>query len=88
MRAAKKTSSEGARHEGSGTGREAAENVQAALSGASLRVYRNADIIGVEHGGALKNVIAIATGISDGLGRGTNPRAAIEDLMTRALMEE
>jgi len=63
---------------------EAAEKVQAALSGASLRVYRNVDIIGVEHGGALKNVIAIATGICDGLGLGTNPRAA---LITRGLKE-
>jgi len=62
----------------------AAETVQKALSGGSLRVYRNVDIVGVEYGGALKNVIAIATGISDGLGFGTNPRAA---LITRGLKE-
>lgn len=63
---------------------EAAEAVQAALSGGALRVYRNADIVGVEYGGALKNVIAIAAGISDGLGLGTNSRAA---LITRGLKE-
>lgn len=63
---------------------QAAEVVQTALSHGSLRVYRNADIVGVELGGALKNVIAIATGISDGLGLGTNPRAA---LITRGLKE-
>ncbi|MGD8816000.1 MAG: NAD(P)H-dependent glycerol-3-phosphate dehydrogenase [Acidobacteriota bacterium] len=62
----------------------AAETVQTALSGGALRVYRNADIIGVEYGGALKNVIAIATGIGDGLGLGTNSRAA---LITRGLKE-
>jgi len=62
----------------------AAETVQIALSGGALRVYRNPDIIGVEHGGALKNVIAIATGIGDGLGLGTNSRAA---LITRGLKE-
>lgn len=62
----------------------AAESVQKALSSGPLRIYRNADIVGVEYGGALKNVIAIATGISDGLGFGTNPRAA---LITRGLKE-
>jgi glycerol-3-phosphate dehydrogenase (NAD(P)+) len=62
----------------------AAEAVQSALSGGCLRVYRNADVLGVEYGGALKNVIAIATGISDGLGFGTNSRAA---LITRGLKE-
>lgn len=66
------------------TDRAAAESVQSCLSGGCLRAYRNADIIGVEHGGALKNVIAIATGISDGLGFGTNTRAA---LITRGLKE-
>ncbi len=62
----------------------AAERVQTCLSQGSLRAYRNPDIIGVEHGGALKNVIAIATGIADGLGFGTNSRAA---LITRGLKE-
>lgn len=62
----------------------AAERVQTCLSHGPLRAYRNADIIGVEHGGALKNVIAIATGIADGLGFGTNSRAA---LITRGLKE-
>jgi len=62
----------------------AAEGVQTCLSSGPLRAYRNADVIGVEHGGALKNVIAIATGISDGLGFGTNTRAA---LITRGLKE-
>ncbi|MEW6108295.1 MAG: NAD(P)H-dependent glycerol-3-phosphate dehydrogenase [Nitrospirota bacterium] len=49
-----------------------------------FRVYTHADIIGVELGGALKNVIAIASGISDGLGLGFNARAA---LITRGLAE-
>ena len=62
----------------------AAEKVQACLSHGSLRSYRNADIIGVEHGGALKNVIALAAGIADGLEFGTNSRAA---LITRGLKE-
>lgn len=50
----------------------------------NFRVYLSTDIIGVELGGALKNVIAIACGISDGLGYGENARAA---LMTRGLAE-
>ncbi len=49
-----------------------------------FRVYRHRDIIGVELGGALKNVIAIASGISDGLGLGHSARAA---LITRGLVE-
>jgi glycerol-3-phosphate dehydrogenase (NAD(P)+) len=61
-----------------------AERVQATLSGRNLRVYRNADPIGIELGGALKNVIAIATGIVEGLGFGSNTRAA---LITRGLAE-
>ena len=63
---------------------EAAESVQTCLSHGPLRAYRNVDIIGVEHGGALKNAIAIATGIADGLGFGTNSRAG---LITRGLKE-
>jgi glycerol-3-phosphate dehydrogenase (NAD(P)+) len=49
-----------------------------------FRVYPNSDILGVEFGGAMKNIIAIACGISDGLGFGTNTKAA---LMTRGLHE-
>ena len=49
-----------------------------------LRVYANDDLVGVEVGGAVKNVLAIATGVCDGLGLGLNSRAA---LMTRGLAE-
>ena len=52
--------------------------------GPSLRVYTNPDIVGVETGGALKNIIALAAGISDGLGYGDNTKAA---LMTRGITE-
>lgn len=55
-----------------------------ALHGGPMRVYANPDVIGVEVGGALKNVMAIACGISEGLGLGTNARAA---LITRGLAE-
>lgn len=61
-----------------------ARRVQAAFSCPSLRVYTNSDVIGVELGGAVKNVIAIAAGICDGLGFGHNARAA---LITRGLAE-
>lgn len=54
------------------------------LHGPRLRLYANDDIIGAEVGGAVKNVMAIATGICDGLGLGLNARAA---LMTRGLAE-
>lgn len=54
------------------------------LNGASLRIYSSSDLVGVELGGALKNVMAIAAGISDGLGLGNNARAA---LVTRGLAE-
>ncbi|MGH8746781.1 MAG: NAD(P)H-dependent glycerol-3-phosphate dehydrogenase, partial [Burkholderiales bacterium] len=54
-----------------------ARNAAAALHGARLRVYHSADLIGVEIGGAVKNVIAIAVGICDGLGLGQNARAAL-----------
>jgi glycerol-3-phosphate dehydrogenase (NAD(P)+) len=57
---------------------------QEALGNQRLRVYRTDDVIGVELGGALKNVVAIAAGISDGLGFGHNSRAA---LITRGLAE-
>ena len=56
----------------------------AALHGGRLRVYTSTDVIGVELGGALKNVIAIAAGISDGLHFGHNARAA---LITRSVAE-
>ena len=56
----------------------------AALHGGAVRVYASTDVVGVEVGGALKNVIAVACGISDGLALGTNARAA---LITRGLAE-
>ena len=56
----------------------------AAVHGAQLRVYSSDDLIGVEVGGAVKNILAIATGIADGLGLGMNARAA---LITRGLAE-
>lgn len=64
--------------------RQTAEKVQDLFMDAAFRVYTNPDIIGVELGGALKNVIALATGIADGLGLGDNTRAA---LMTRGAVE-
>ncbi|PKO32288.1 MAG: glycerol-3-phosphate dehydrogenase [Betaproteobacteria bacterium HGW-Betaproteobacteria-7] len=54
------------------------------LHGARLRIYANDDLVGVEVGGAVKNVLAIASGVCDGLGLGLNSRAA---LMTRGLAE-
>jgi glycerol-3-phosphate dehydrogenase (NAD(P)+) len=61
-----------------------AELAQALFSSPYFRVYTSDDVIGVEVGGALKNVIAIASGVLDGLGLGHNPRAA---LVTRGLAE-
>jgi glycerol-3-phosphate dehydrogenase (NAD(P)+) len=61
-----------------------AANTARELHGGSLRVYSSTDIIGVEVAGAVKNVMAIATGICDGLKLGLNARAA---LMTRGLAE-
>lgn len=58
--------------------------VQTTLSCPWFRCYSSQDMIGVEVGGALKNVVAIAVGMSDGMGMGTNSRAA---LMTRGLAE-
>lgn len=63
---------------------KAAETVQDVLMNENVRIYTHDDMIGVELGGALKNVIAIATGISDGMRYGNNARAA---LMTRATHE-
>ncbi len=64
--------------------RAAAEYVQETLMGPTFRIYVNDDVIGVELGGALKNVIALAAGALDGLGLGDNPKAA---LMTRGITE-
>jgi len=61
-----------------------AEAVQRVFTGAHFRVYASTDVIGVEIGGAVKNVIALAAGVSDGLGFGHNSRAAI---ITRGLAE-
>jgi glycerol-3-phosphate dehydrogenase (NAD(P)+) len=63
---------------------EAARITQRVLSTPRFRVYTGTDVIGVELGGAVKNVIAIAAGILEGLGLGHNPRAA---LITRGLAE-
>jgi glycerol-3-phosphate dehydrogenase (NAD(P)+) len=63
---------------------EFARRTALALHSARLRIYANDDVIGAEVGGAVKNVMAIATGICDGLGLGHNARAA---LMTRGLAE-
>jgi glycerol-3-phosphate dehydrogenase (NAD(P)+) len=63
---------------------ELARWIQQSFSTDRFRVYTNKDLIGVELGGALKNVIAIAAGIADGLGFGDNTKAAV---MTRGLAE-
>jgi glycerol-3-phosphate dehydrogenase (NAD(P)+) len=60
------------------------ESLVNAFHSPSLRVYANEDLVGVEVGGAVKNVLAIATGLCDGLGLGMNARAA---LITRGLAE-
>ncbi|MDP2831112.1 MAG: NAD(P)H-dependent glycerol-3-phosphate dehydrogenase [Candidatus Omnitrophota bacterium] len=60
------------------------KTIQEIFSTQRFRVYTNPDVIGVELGGSLKNVIAIACGVSDGLGFGTNTKAAI---LTRGLAE-
>lgn len=61
-----------------------AASVQSTLSSSRFRVYTTSDLVGVEIGGAVKNVIAIAAGVSDGLGYGYSARAA---LITRGLAE-
>ncbi|HEX4328368.1 MAG TPA: NAD(P)H-dependent glycerol-3-phosphate dehydrogenase [Burkholderiales bacterium] len=63
---------------------EFAASAAATLHGGNIRVYSSNDLVGVEVGGAVKNVMAIAAGISDGLGLGHNARAA---LITRGLAE-
>jgi len=67
-----------------GTIPAATEVVQAVFASSQLRVYTNSDPLGVELGGTLKNVIAIAAGVCDGLQLGTNAKAA---LVTRGLTE-
>lgn len=66
------------------TGSETAEWIQRAISGDGLRAYVTDDVIGVELGGAFKNVIALAAGMCDGAGLGLNARAG---LITRGLAE-
>ena len=64
--------------------REAAERVQDIFWGTCMRVYTNGDVLGVELCGAMKNIIALASGIATGLGFGDNARAA---LITRGIVE-
>lgn len=61
-----------------------AEAIQSAFMGETFRVYTGCDVVGVELGGALKNVIALCAGILDGIGYGDNTKAA---LMTRGIRE-
>ena len=61
-----------------------AADLQRRLAGPAFRLYTNRDVVGVELGGAVKNVMAIATGLVDGLALGENARAA---LITRGLAE-
>jgi len=61
-----------------------AKTVQGLFHRPEFRIYRSHDVLGVEYGGALKNIIAIGAGVSDGLGYGDNTKAA---LVTRALSE-
>ena len=63
---------------------ELATHIQEELSGLTLRLYTNEDVVGVEMGGALKNVIALASGVVAGLGLGHNSIAA---LITRGIVE-
>ena len=60
------------------------QRVQATLTSSSFRVYTSSDVVGVEMGGALKNIVGIGAGIADGLGMGANGKAAF---ITRGLAE-
>jgi glycerol-3-phosphate dehydrogenase (NAD(P)+) len=62
----------------------AADRVREALTTPTFRVYTSADVVGVELGGALKNIIALGVGVNDGLGYGDNAKATF---MTRGLAE-
>jgi glycerol-3-phosphate dehydrogenase (NAD(P)+) len=64
--------------------REAAQQVQREFASPGLRLYTSSDVVGVELGGSVKNVIAVAAGVVEGLGLGHNPTAA---LITRGLAE-
>lgn len=64
--------------------RDYAAKIQEIFMGDTFRVYTSTDVVGVELGGALKNVVALAAGINDGMGLGDNSKAA---LMTRGLAE-
>ncbi len=64
--------------------KEIAQRLQRAFSSPSFRAYTSDDVAGIELGGALKNIYALAAGVSDGLGLGDNAKAA---LVTRALVE-
>lgn len=63
---------------------ESAEKVQDLFTDKNFRVYTNSDLVGVEIGGAVKNIIALAAGVCDGIGFGDNSKAA---LMTRGMAE-
>jgi len=67
-----------------GATQELAERIQADFASLTLRVYSSTDVVGVEIGGVVKNIMAIATGVCDGLGFGHNARAAT---ITRGLAE-
>jgi glycerol-3-phosphate dehydrogenase (NAD(P)+) len=67
-----------------GTDAEYCQRIARALHGANFRAYTSDDIVGAELGGSVKNVLAVATGICDGMGLGNNARAA---LITRGLAE-
>ncbi len=67
-----------------GSDENAVKTVQQAMTTESIRMYSNNDIVGVEIGGAAKNVIALAAGILDGMNQGDNTKAA---LMTRGIVE-